>query len=291
MTHHVHCPPKINLYLRVVGRREDGFHELETVFQSVSGGDELCGEEDTAFTLACDDPEIPTDERNLVVKAGLLLQERFPETAGRGARLELRKGTPVGAGMGGGSVNGAAALHLLARLWDCSPSEEVLAELAAALGSDVPFFLRGGTALARGRGEALAPLPTPSLWFVLVKPPVSVHTGWAYRRWNPAVSSGPTVEACIAAVRDGDPLRIATVLRNDLEPGVVTGVPEIAAARSWLEQQGVLRARMTGSGSVVFGICRDESHAREIAARPCDQGHVWAARSLNAVEAALVVTD
>jgi 4-diphosphocytidyl-2-C-methyl-D-erythritol kinase len=281
------CFPKVNLYLRIVRRREDGFHELETVFQSVGGGDTLAVAPAESVSLECSDPELPTDERNLVVRAARLLQERYPDAGRQGAALTLLKRTPMGAGMGGGSVDAAAALVLLSRLWGLSPTREEMARLAAALGSDVPFFLWGGTALARGRGEKLEPLPTAPLWLVLLRPPVSVSTPWAYRQWRPEACEGPGVEAFIHALHHGDPRKVAAALRNDLEPGVAAGVPQIAAARQWLLEQGLPGARMTGSGSVVFGVAEDESHAREIAARPGAPGLLWAAPCLSASEAAL----
>ncbi|MFN3652140.1 MAG: 4-(cytidine 5'-diphospho)-2-C-methyl-D-erythritol kinase [Armatimonadota bacterium] len=281
------CPPKLNLYLRIVRRREDGFHELETVFQSVSGGDLLTAEPAEELSLHCDAPGVPSDRTNLVYQAALLLQERYPEAAGRGARLTLEKHTPSGAGMGGGSVDAAAALVLLERLWNLQVAPEERAALAAELGSDVPFFLTGGTALARGRGELLQPLPTAPLWLVLLRPPVSVSTPWAYRQWHPEACGGASVEEFSAALAGGDPAAVAAAMRNDLEPGVADGVPEIAAAREWLLRAGALGARMTGSGSVVFGIARDVAHAREIAATPGAPGHVWTARALTAGEAAL----
>jgi 4-diphosphocytidyl-2-C-methyl-D-erythritol kinase len=284
----VECPPKINLYLRIVRRREDGFHELETVFQSVGGGDTLSGSPSGELNLRCSDPELPVDDRNLVLRAAQALRERFPAARDRGALLDLVKRTPMGAGMGGGSVDGAAALVLLSQLWHLPITAAELHEMAAALGSDVPFFLHGGTALARGRGEVLEPLPTAPLWLVLLRPPVAVSTPWAYRQWRPEACGGTTVEEFARVLAGGDPAEVAAALRNDLEPGVASGVPEIAAARAWLLDQGVLGARMTGSGSVVFGIARDEAHAREVASRPSAPGHVWAAPCLTAAEAALV---
>ena len=281
------CPPKLNLYLRIVRRREDGYHELETVFQSVGGGDTLRAEPAEALALRCSVPGIPTDHTNLVMKAALALRERFPEAASSGALLELEKRTPAGAGMGGGSVDGAAALVLLSRIWGLNPTADDLAELAAGLGSDVPFFLHGGTALARGRGEQLSPLHTPPLWFVLLRPEVHVSTPWAYRQWSADACGGPSVEEFAEALSTGDPCAVASLLRNDLEPGVAAGVPEIAAAKSWLEAQDLPGVRMTGSGSVVFGIARDEEQAQTVAAREGAPGLLWAAPALNARQAAL----
>jgi 4-diphosphocytidyl-2-C-methyl-D-erythritol kinase len=285
----IECPPKINLYLRIVRRREDGFHELETVFQSVGGGDTLYGQLAADLFLTCTDPDVPADARNLVLRAALLLQERYPEAAVKGARLHLVKRTPTGAGMGGGSVDAAAAIVLLAHLWGLHLGQGEQVELGAALGSDIPFFFVGGTASARGRGEVLTPASTPPLWLVLLRPEVSVSTPWAYRQWRAEACGGGDMDSFLGELATGDPERVADALRNDLEPGVAAGVPEIAAAREWLEAQGVLGARMTGSGSVVFGLARDEAHARQIAAVPGAPGLLWAAPFLSAPEAALTV--
>ena len=286
----IECPPKVNLYLRVVRKRGDGFHELETVFRSISDGDTLYGFPSEALSLRCSDPELPTDERNLVTRAALLLQRRFP--GAKGASLRLEKRTPMGGGLGGGSVDAAAALVLLSQLWGLDPEPGVLAEIAAELGSDVPFFLHGGCAVARGRGEQLEPGPEPSLWLVLVRPPVAVSTPWAYRQWRAEACGGPSLEEFLDALRTDDPEVIAGALRNDLEPGVAAGVPEIDEARRWLLEHGALGARMTGSGSVVFGVARDGAHARSIAAAAAQPnahtpGLVWAVPCLTSATARL----
>lgn len=281
------CPPKVNLYLRIVRKRDDGFHELETVFQSVGGGDLLRAAACDRLLLECDDPAIPVDDRNLVLRAAILLRARYPSAERLGAEMRLSKRTPVGAGMGGGSVDGAGALVLLSRLWGVTPSEGEYAEMAAALGSDVPFFLKGGAALARGRGEILESLPAPSIWLVLLKPPVSVRTAWAYGRWRPELCGGATVEEFSTALESGDPGPVAAAMRNDLEPGVMAGVPEVSAAAEWLRRQDLLGIRMTGSGSVVFGIARNREQACGVASRVGAPGRLWAAPALSASEAAL----
>lgn len=285
----VECPPKVNLYLRIVRRREDGFHELETLFQSVSGGDTLTGHALDRLSFRCDAPGIPLDERNLVVRAAHLLRDEAVGRKKAGAGLALVKRTPMGAGMGGGSVDAAAALVLLNTLWELGLSRERLAELAAQLGSDVPFFLHGGTAVGGGRGEELTGVRTAPLWLVLVRPEVSVNTGWAYGRWRPELCGGPELPEFVAALERGEPREIAGLLRNDLEPGVAAEVPEIAAAREWLLARGALGARMTGSGSVVFGIAQDPEHARRIAAAGGAPGRAWVVRCLSREEAELRV--
>ena len=284
----VECPPKVNLYLRIVRRRDDGFHELETVLQSVGGGDTLTISTADGLTLRCDSPEVPTDERNLVLRAARALLKHYPEASERGAMFDLVKRVPIGSGMGGGSADAAGALVAVCRLWGLSPPKDELAAIAATLGSDVPFFLMGGTALAGGRGEELSAMPTAPLWLVLVRPPVSVSTPWAYGEWRADACGGPPVAEFREALAIGDPATVAGLLRNDLEPGVAAGVPEIAAARAWLLAAGALGARMTGSGSVVFGVARDEEHAREMAAAEGCPGRAWAAQCLTAGEARLV---
>jgi 4-diphosphocytidyl-2-C-methyl-D-erythritol kinase len=286
-THSIDCPPKINLYLRIVRRREDGYHELETVFQSVSGGDKLYARAASNLRLSCTDPEVPSDERNLVLKAALLLRSRYPDATGQGAEFYLVKRTPSGAGMGGGSVDAAAALVLLAHLWGLELSPQELHTLGAELGSDVPFFFVGGTASAGGRGEVLRPTASAPLWLVLLRPEISVSTPWAFRQWRPEACGGRSLDEFLEALASGDPQRVASALRNDLEPGVAAGTPEIAAARGWLEAQDLLGVCMTGSGSVVFGIARDEAQAREVALRAGAPGRVWFARALSQAEAGL----
>jgi 4-diphosphocytidyl-2-C-methyl-D-erythritol kinase len=283
----IECFPKINLYLRVVRRRPDGYHELETLFQSIGEGDCLTvrPSSDGVVTLATDDPDLPTDDRNLVVRAARLLRERFGPLTDPGARLDLVKRVPSGAGLGGGSSDAAAALRLLTEWWRLPTSREDLHSLAAELGSDVPFFLYGGTCVGRGRGERLEPVETPRLWLVLARPPVAVATPWAFRQWRPGVSTGAGLDSFLRALGSGDPAEVGALLRNDLEAGVEAGVPEIARLRGWLLEQGVYGARMTGSGSVVFGIARDEAHARQVALKPGAPGKVWASPMLTAAEA------
>jgi 4-diphosphocytidyl-2-C-methyl-D-erythritol kinase len=281
------CPPKLNLFLRVVGKRADGFHDLETVFQSISGGDTLRVDCANDLTLECSDPALPTDQRNLVIRAAGLVRREFPAAANRGASIRLEKRTPMQAGMGGGSVDGAAALVALARLWGIGASTNALTRLAAELGSDVPFFLTGGSALATGRGEILEPWPTPPLWFVVVMPDAQVSTPWAFGQWRPSESQGPSLEAFQAAWASGDPGQISAHLRNDLEPAVLRHHPEIGAARMWLLENGMLGAQMTGSGAAVFGVARDRAHAEAVATAQAPPGTVWSARALNREEADL----
>jgi 4-diphosphocytidyl-2-C-methyl-D-erythritol kinase len=281
----VSAPAKINLYLRVVGRRPDGYHEIETIFQTIALADTL------AFTLSalcsplsagreilleCDDPSLPTDEKNLIIRAAraLIATEQLTNEEQRACAqrtsIRLQKRIPVAGGLGGGSSNAAATLLALRRLWNLEIPDEALHALAAELGSDVPFFLRGGAALATGRGEILTPLPDPPpLSLVLVVPRFGVGTPWAYSAWRP-VTDGPSVEECRAALATGDRDALGATLRNDLEPGVFAAHPELAAMRERLLAAGAAAARMTGSGSTLFALARDPDHARRIAAAVSD---------------------
>jgi 4-diphosphocytidyl-2-C-methyl-D-erythritol kinase len=261
----VRAPAKLNLFLRVVGRRADGFHELETVFQSIDLADELtfAPADDLRLTGGCE--AAPPGRENLVLRAAIALRETTGFTGG--ASIHLNKEIPVVAGLGGGSSDAASTMLALNQWWKLGLRMDQLAELAARLGSDVPFALRGGTALGRGRGEILEPLPTPPFWFVLIRPPFAVDTARAYSLYRPAGSKAPSVQAFTAALASGDPEQVAPLLRNDLEAGVFAEWPVLAGLRKLLLGTGALGARMTGSGSVVFGLAQDEEHARRVADR------------------------
>ena len=264
----VRCPAKINLFLRVVGRRPDGYHDLETVFQALDLSDDLtlteAGGEDR---LACNVPGVPTDARNLVLKAAALLRRDFGLPASRSVVGQLEKRIPMQAGMAGGSTDGAGALLGLAALWGLDVPEERLRVLALELGSDVPFFLQGGAALGYGRGERLTALRSlEGVWALVIKPQCSVSTPWAFSHWRPEETVGPPVEECLAAIERGDLPALAASLRNDLEPAVTAEYPEIETARRRLLDLGALGARMTGTGSAMFGLMPDEAAARAAAA-------------------------
>ncbi|HET9795567.1 MAG TPA: 4-(cytidine 5'-diphospho)-2-C-methyl-D-erythritol kinase [Thermoanaerobaculia bacterium] len=182
---------KTNLRLEVLGRRRDGFHEIDTVFQTIDLTDRLeVSEAPGRIDLECTDPSVPSDSRNLVVRAADALRRRFPDAGG--ARIRLEKNIPAGGGLGGGSSDAAIALLLLARLWKLPVGPAELAGIGAELGSDVPFFFVGGTARGRGRGEIVEPLPdAPSRALVLVVPPFSISTAEVYSRWRPGDAPDP----------------------------------------------------------------------------------------------------
>ena len=254
---------KVNLDLRVLGTRPDGFHELRTVFQTIDVSDTLTAQERPgAFELKCRAAGVPLDDTNLVWRAGVALWKAL----GRGGEpcdtvVTIEKGIPLEAGLGGGSADAAAGLQILSRLWGGAPLS-LLREVAAEVGSDVPFFLSGGTALGLGRGEEIYPLvDLPRHWIVLVRPPFGVSTAEAYAWYDEDRAAGvrePRAELQMLPVPW--PTRAAQMV-NDLEPPVMRRHPEIGAVKSALREVGAVAAAMSGSGSAVFGLFRTRAAA------------------------------
>jgi 4-diphosphocytidyl-2-C-methyl-D-erythritol kinase len=234
---------KINWSLRITGKRADGFHDLETVFQTISLHDELTFRAADGLSLTCDDPTIPTDETNLVMRAARLVGA--PAMA-----IELRKRIPAGGGLGGGSSNAAATLLAL------GPDREDLPQLALSLGSDVPFFLMGGTAYATGRGEVLTPLPPRSgIPLLLVLPEERVLTKEAFARvtrYSPPLG--------IDAYRGG-----FERYTNDFEEPVFAMLPRLRDLKQRLYDAGAIWASMTGSGSTIVGAFANAEVRDEVA--------------------------
>lgn len=257
---------KINLTLDVLFKRPDGYHEVEMVMQTVDLSDFLWFEEreDNQITLSCSVPYIPLDNRNLAYKAADLLRERFGIE--KGIHIHIEKKIPVAAGLAGGSSDGAATLRGLNRLWGLGLTLDKLAELGAELGSDVPFCVYGGTAIARGRGEKIARLPTaPPLWVVLVKPPIAVSTADVYGNLKvDEIAWHPDVEAMTRALAAGDPAQIAGRLGNVLETVTFQLHPEVEKLKAQMLKFGALGALMSGSGPTVFGVADRENRAQRI---------------------------
>ena len=257
------CPAKVNLHLEILGRRPDGFHELRTVFQAIDLWDILEAESAPDLSLTCDDPSLPSDGTNLVLRAALRLRERLGP--GPGARLHLRKGIPAGGGLGGGSSDAAGTLVLLNHLWKGALQRDALAELAAEIGSDCPFFLWGGRAFGSGRGERIEPLPPgPELDLVLGFPPYGIATAEVYRRLAALTppAAGVTVPALFTK---WPPEKDFGPARNDLEGAVLEGWPELGAFRARLLAEGARLALVSGSGSTVYGLFDDATEAARAA--------------------------
>lgn len=273
------APAKINLGLHVLRKRADGFHAIETVFLRLPWHDRLTAEPADDLTFTCSDPSLPTDERNLCVQAARRLREALGTT--QGAALHLDKTLPHGAGLGGGSSDAAATLRLLSDLWDADPGEALLRDLAADLGSDVPFFLISGpAAYATGRGETLEPLRGEDgapyrLPFALVVavPETAVSTAEAYAAVTPSETERPDLRT---VVRSNDLARWRRELVNDFEPSVFARHPEIETLRGLLVDAGAGYAALSGSGSAVFGVFEDGGAAEAAAEAARQTGHrVW----------------
>ena len=252
---------KINWGLRVLGRRADGYHELHTIFQTITLHDELTftPRADAHIELTCNAPDIPTDEANLVRRAAAALRERY--AVRRGARIELTKRIPAGGGLGGGSTDAAVALIGLAHLWRLAAQGAELAAIGARLGADVPFFFTGGTALGTGRGTDITPLADrPQTPLVIVTPGVKIATADAYKALSaPALTKDYRPGKLPVSRTEAIAGRALTEeLSNDFAPVVFRLQPEIEHARDALLRSGARAAALTGSGASVFGIFDSE---------------------------------
>jgi len=248
------APGKLNLMLRVIGRRADGYHLLQTVFRFIDLCDTLSFRvrSDGVVASAYELPGVPPGE-DLAARAARLLQQAGGTTLG--ADISLEKRLPMGGGLGGGSSDAATTLIALNRLWGLDFSRARLLELAVKLGADVPVFVFGDNAFGEGIGERLASIKLPPAWYVVLVPPIAVPTA--------AIFAHPKLK------RDSKPIRIQSFsaggAENDLQPVVCQAFPEVARHLAWLEQYGA--ARLTGSGSCVFASFPDEGAAREVLAR------------------------
>ncbi|HVG17965.1 MAG TPA: 4-(cytidine 5'-diphospho)-2-C-methyl-D-erythritol kinase [Blastocatellia bacterium] len=264
---------KINWTLDVLFKREDGFHELRTIYQTVSLHDRLrISATPNAIEITCDDSRVPTDETNLAHRATTALRQATGVTAG--ARIEIEKRIPVAAGLGGGSSNAAAALLGLARLWEVEVADREMVELAMSLGSDVPFFLVGGTALGVGRGEEVYPIEQADCeHLLLVNPGFAVPTATAYARLSRLTRSRSPriIPFTLFAAKAALPLAAS----NDLELVVSAAHPEIAELKRRLLGLGARHALMSGSGATVFGVF-DNSGASERARSEMRGAGYWA---------------
>jgi 4-diphosphocytidyl-2-C-methyl-D-erythritol kinase len=258
----VRAHAKVNLDLRVLGTRPDGYHELRTVFQTIDLHDTLtCTGGPGPFTLRCPTPGVPLDATNLVWKAAAALWKALGrQDEPRDTVVAIEKRIPVAAGLGGGSADAAAALQALARLWGDVP-QPVLREVAAGLGADVPFFLSGGTALGLGRGEEIYPLvDLPRHFVVVVRPPFGVSTAEAYAWYDEDRAAGLREPRELQILPVPWPSRAAEMI-NDLEGPVVRRHPEVGTLKIALREHGALAAAMSGSGSAVFGLFRSRADA------------------------------
>lgn len=279
---------KINWTLRVLGKRRDGFHELCTLFQTVSLCDTLAFEEGDELELTCDDPRIPTDESNLIVKAVRALQDAIPSVRGRGARIQLTKRIPSPGGLGGGSSNAAVALIGLCRLWEVDRPDE-LPEIAASLGSDVPYFLVGGTALGTGRGDKIEPLPDVGADnLLIVTPDVAISTGSIFGSTGLPILTEDELVRKLTVCRNEAPgfsLR-RSELKNDLEGAVAARFPEVERVKAALVELGASVAAMSGSGASVFAVF-DKQETRQAVIKALGGESTWRVFAVSTISRAV----
>jgi len=254
------APAKINLSLKILGRREDGFHEIETLISPISLADKIDIEPQSRWIdFSCDDPTVPGGDENLVVRAAKAFLEKTKISSGVG--IKLRKQIPHGAGLGGGSSDAASVLVALNKLFEAKLSREELAKLGSTIGSDVAFFLFESAAFCKGRGEIVNPTTLKrKLSILLLKPGFSVLSGWAYSRWQdskeiPGISYQP---------QNFDDQSFV----NDLERPVFEKFVFLAQLKTWLLKQAEVGAGlMSGSGSTVFAVLRENADVDLIATR------------------------
>ena len=257
----IRAPAKINLRLRVVGRRVDGYHLVDTIMLPVSLYDEInidkgrkigqkTGLKDL-LSVTCDNPLVPQGNKNLAYKAASILFDA--KGIDQFVQIDIRKRIPVGAGLGGGSTDAAATLVGLNRLFGLRYTSARLEKLASTLGADVPFFIRGVPARARGIGERLTPLQkVPRFWLIILYPNMRVATAWVYNNLRAKLTKA-IVNTSINLTL-GNPARFRKLLVNDLETVTMGRYPRIGLLKEELVQQGAVGALMSGSGSSVFGV-------------------------------------
>lgn len=275
-------PAKVNLFLEVLRKREDGYHNVETILETVNLFDDIILKERPARRSPClvgrqvgtggegeiriesNLPELPLGKENLAYQAASLLKERLKIKGG--VQIIIDKRIPLASGLGGGSSNAASVLLGLNRLWNLGLGYQELVGLAHEIGADVPFFLRGGRALGKGRGDELQPLPqNPTLYFILVSPDSGISTEWAYRNLKGDLTKERrSIKMILSTLKSGNVGEIGNSLYNRLEEAVIPRHPLIGRIKERLLELGACGALMSGSGPSVFGLAEDEKRAEEI---------------------------
>lgn len=278
------APAKINLYLEIIGDRADGFHELVMILQSIALADQidLHANGINKIRVSCNHAEVPPDDTNLAYRAANLMKLTFPEHFNNlgGVDITIDKRIPVAAGLAGGSSNAAAVLVGLNMMWELGLTQPELQELAAKLGSDVPFCIAGGTAIATGRGERLDPITDlDNIPVILAKyRNLAVSTPWAYQTYRHQFASSYISDiegikqrtakvhsgALVSAIAHQNSQEIAKLIHNDLEKVVLPEYPQVAQLKTAFAQAGVLGTMMSGSGPTVFALCASAQQAETV---------------------------
>jgi 4-diphosphocytidyl-2-C-methyl-D-erythritol kinase len=268
----VHAPAKINVVLRVLGRRDDGYHDLESLVLPVSLADVVTAREDDRVSVGMFHPDgrpmlLPAPDSNLAFLATEAWLDASPDGQ-RSAAIVVQKNIPVAAGLGGGSADAAGVLRALNTLWDDGLPDGELERIGAEIGSDVPAMLHGGATVVRGRGELLEPVDATTTWWVLVSQPFHVRTPDAYGWWDEeGATANVALDDALDAIRDGDAQELARWLWNDLQGPVARRHAQIQVVVERLLDAGALGAVMSGSGPTVAGLAPGELEAERIAER------------------------
>ncbi len=273
------APAKINLFLEILGKRDDGYHEIETVMQEIDLVDNLQFEEiQEGVRLNCNDKNIPSDENNLVCKAANLILNECGIR--KGVLISLEKNIPVGAGLGGGSSDAAATLKALNLLWKIGLNDAELMEFAAKLGSDIPFFIKGKTALCSGRGEKITPIEVKSeMNYLVIFPHINISTATIYRNLKIDLTKKIIdVSFFLDALKHRKLADISKLLYNRLEEVIFATYPDLLDVKSALDHFDFCGLSVSGSGSAFFGLCKDKQQAEAIKSKIelSDIGNVFA---------------
>jgi 4-diphosphocytidyl-2-C-methyl-D-erythritol kinase len=264
---------KVNLGLRIVGKRNDGYHDIETILQTIDLSDEIeIDETSGGIEVVCNTPGVPRGQENLAFAAAKMTLEAARSS--RGVSIKIDKKIPSGGGLGGASSNAAATIKGLNSLFDLGLDEEKMYEIAKALGSDVPFFIRGGAALATGRGDRLKHIDVKrKLNLVIVFPGFPVSTGWAYEKANSGLTPPDfDIKILASALEQGDTSSLCKRLYNSFEEVVFGHYPELLDMKKMMLQLGASGALLSGSGSCVFCIVEERDSARAIASQFSKEG-------------------
>jgi 4-diphosphocytidyl-2-C-methyl-D-erythritol kinase len=264
---------KLNIGLKVLNRRKDGYHNIVTLFQEIdiSESVKVATQIQRAWKLTTNVDWIPKDETNTAVRAYTVLKSHFPKIGG--VEIHIEKKIPPGTGLGGGSSNAAAVLKAMNRLYDLKLSTSQMEDLAMEIGADVPFFIRGGTQIGKGRGEQLTPVEQAvSGNFLLLIPEISINTEWAYKALKKSLKTEGEEPNFAHFIRQD--IMSDAIFENDFEQVVIPAYPEIGTLKSGLSKTGARVVSLSGSGSTVFGVFDDEALAARAESKFRSQNHI-----------------
>jgi 4-diphosphocytidyl-2-C-methyl-D-erythritol kinase len=258
---------KINLTLNILAKRQDGYHNIETIMQSINLNDRVfIKEEKEGIKIKCNHPQVPIDDQSLAYRSAKKILSRCRIT--KGVKIEIDKKIPLASGMAGGSANSASILVGINKLFTLNLSNEDLRGMGEELGMDVPFCIQNGTALAYHRGEKVTPLSpvNPPLWIIIINPGFEIPTKWAYNNFDLSLIEREknNTKAMLEALKEGGARGIAKNLFNSFEELIIRKYPEIGKIKDRLIEEGTLGALMSGSGSTVFGIAQNKEQALKI---------------------------